>query len=103
MLFLFFIEMVYHRTGVRGQEFSKDFFLLEYTILTGAQVAGRAEVCCMYCYFPFRWNVPRSAPRSVFRDPYCTYDFTVWIAEHRTRRGARNGRTCSNRTENNSR
>ena len=36
--------MVYHRTGVRGQEFSKDFFLLEYTILTGAQVAGRAEV-----------------------------------------------------------
>ena len=28
--------------------------------------------------------------------------YTVRIAEHRTRRGARNGRTCSNGTENNS-
>ena len=73
-----------------------------------------------------RLSVPRSAPRSVFRDLYCksrrykrgaergtergtdaprrvyTYDFTVRIAEHLTRRGARNGRTCSNGTENNS-
>ena len=37
------------------------------------------------------------APRRVY-----TYDFTVRIAEHLTRRGARNGRTCSNGTENNS-
>ena len=43
-------------------------------------------------------SVPHSTLRSVFRDPYCTYDFTVRIAEHRTRRGARNGRTCSNGT-----
>ena len=71
-------------------------------------------------------SVPRSAPRSGFRDPYCKVvginaarsvrsalrsalraafiptTFTVRIAEHRTRRGARNGQTCSNGTENNS-
>ena len=64
---------------------------------------SRAPVHNVTCTVIFRSvgtcpSVPRSAPRSVFRDPYCT----VRIAEHRTRRGARNGQTCSNGTENNS-